>query len=70
MVAAQTLEQAVQLLQPGTGGRAIVGFWHQRQFRQRGESHRVERLFGAYHGLFFRKETRQLPHTETYQWQQ
>ncbi|MNP39028.1 hypothetical protein D3C76_1325820 [compost metagenome] len=61
MVAAQTLEQAIELLQPGTGGRAIVRLGQARQFRQRGHTHRVQRLFDRGDRLFAGKQVPQLP---------
>ncbi|MNP72559.1 hypothetical protein D3C76_1691370 [compost metagenome] len=64
MVAAQALEQAIELLQPGTGGCTVVGLGQQRQFGQRGETHRVQRLFGAYDRALLRNESAQFPDPE------
>ncbi|MNR40913.1 hypothetical protein D3C85_1592460 [compost metagenome] len=70
MVAAQALEQAVELLQPGTGWRTVVGFGHQGQLRQGGQAHRVKRLFSTYHGALVRNKATQLPQAQTDQWHQ
>ncbi|MNW09386.1 hypothetical protein D3C71_2063660 [compost metagenome] len=64
MVAAQALEQAIELLQPGAGGGAVVGLGHQCQFRQRGDARRVQRLLGAHDTAFLRDETTQFPQAE------
>ncbi|MNC56949.1 hypothetical protein D3C75_1065760 [compost metagenome] len=65
MVAAQALEQAVELLQPGTGRRTVVRLGHQCQLGQGRKAYRVKRLFGTYHGTFVWNEATQLPQAQT-----
>ncbi|MNL36000.1 hypothetical protein D3C87_1580650 [compost metagenome] len=48
VVAAQALEQTVELLQPGTGRCAVVRLGHQCELGQGRDAHRVQRLFGAH----------------------
>ncbi|MNP72128.1 hypothetical protein D3C76_1686170 [compost metagenome] len=68
MVAAQALEQAIELLQPGTGGRTVVRLGHARQFRQCGHAHRVQRLFDGGYRRLARPQVAQFPQAEANGW--
>ncbi|MNE80059.1 hypothetical protein D3C80_1766010 [compost metagenome] len=64
VVAAQALEQPVELLQPGTGRRTVVGLGQPGEFGQGGQAHRVQGLFAAGGGALDGNEPAQLPQSQ------
>ncbi len=70
MVAAQAFEQGVDLLQPGTGRGAVVGFGQAREFGQGFDAYRVQGQLGAHDGLFAWAPVAQPPQAPTQQGQQ
>ncbi|MNR68292.1 hypothetical protein D3C85_1927630 [compost metagenome] len=68
MVAAQALEQCIDLLQPGARRCTIVGLGQTRQLGQGFEADRVQWLFGADRLLLERPEVAKPPCGPGQQW--